>query len=108
MQSSESFELGTTNYFNCIINPIPFSFYSAVLTYYWTINGVSSWTTSQSYTSLFISLSFTKYNYLFCKVKVNGGSILGIGQYLIKIKGESSYSFYTQMVLNQDKFIFVA
>ena len=87
MQSSESFELGTTNYFNCIINPNPIGLQSAELRYFWTINGVSSWTTTLSNTSLYVNPKYTKYNYLFCQVKVNDG-ILGIGQYLIKLKGK--------------------
>ena len=88
MQSSESFELGTTNYFKCIINPNPIGLYqSAELRYSWTINGVSSWTTTLSNTSLYVNPKYTKYNYLLCQVKVND-DILGIGQYLIKVKGK--------------------
>ena len=89
MQPSESFELGNTYYFNCIINPIPTSFYQSVeLRYIWTINGVSSWSTTLSNTSLYVRPKYTKYNYLYCHVQVNGGTTLGSGQYLIKIKGK--------------------
>ena len=104
MQSSESFELGITSYFNCSINPDPIGLYqSAELRYSWTINGVSSWITTLSHTSLYVNPKYTKYNYLFCQVKVND-NILGIGQYLIKVKGKKVWKllhFFTQKILNQ-------
>ena len=90
MQTSQILYLGNTGHFNCTINPNPVNFDQSVqLRYIWTINGVSSWTTTLSNNSFYINSRYTKHTYLFCKVQANF-YIIGTGQYLIEVEGKQS------------------
>ena len=90
VQTSQILYLGNTGHFNCTVSPNPVNFYQSVqLRYIWTINGVSSRTTTLSNNSLYIDSRYTKHTYLFCKVQANLYT-LGTGQYLIEVKGKQS------------------